>query len=1791
MKKILSMAVLLLLLPALIGLSAAADPTGDLPLLETVTTGQDRALVTGTGDDAVRVWLEGTRYAPRIRADGARAPRLQADLDRILRDGGYTPGTISLLREGRYLHLAWEDRTFRTFRTFYTRLDLKGTAPPADPVPAGEEGGVLGLYRGRVVVRSTDPLTRRAVIAQRGDTGQAFIPNASISPAAVTLSRGVDVEEGLPAAREIPLSTWSLPQATGTRQWVYFCYMDGDNNLDPYGDDDFAEFLAAGSTANVTLVVLKDDRGDRNTHLYVVNAGGGSATEIPLSNVNPVWSTEVEMGDPATLSAAAKWVIATYPSEHLAIDLWDHGSGLGGLLSDTATSMDMKELRSAMSEIARYRGRPVDLLAYDACSMAQAEVYYQVKAFADVQVGSSDLVPADGFPYHKPNVSVLRDLGANPHWTARDLAARMVEHYRSVYPSGVLSATDMDLMDRELVPSVTALAQAMKHRAGTGHDSIVQATAGAVTFRGNPDLGHFAGILGANQSASPEIRDACALARSAVSSAVFAIAPGNRSETTGLTISMYQLGGYSDLRFSVETPWNEFLDALAEKKDHPNSPPSVALASPVDGTAFLSPAPLPASGTAGDPDGILRVEVKLDRGDWTGATGTTAWSAALNTTGLPAGSHRIWARSLDARGSDMVDRDYSPFQYRTLGSSTVPARYHTWNDVEAELSALEEAHPDIIMRHRIGTSWEGRPIWAVEVTDHVGTDEGEPAILVQALQHSDERIAGEVLFIYLTFLAEHYGSDPRVTRIVNAGEIWFVPVVNPDGLAFTENGNPDWRRNRRSNGDGTYGVDLNRNYEGALNGDPAGAWGQVGASHSTHQETYCGPGFFSEPESRAIRDLVVAHGFRGSLNYHSKGESVGWPWGYTTSLSTPDNESMARLGSRIASRIPRSSGTGSYTALQSSRFDLASGDHDDWIYGFTRLLQNASVYPYTIEVAQTTRPPADQVPAIAAAHLESQLYFSEWILAGNLPPGTPAAPTGPRERVAGAPATFTTRAQDPDGDQVRLLMDWGDGTANWTGFSESGGSLSVDHAWVLPGTYSVKARAFDVSNASSPWSDAATTSVSEVPDSRPPAPPAIPAGPSSTQTIFLNRYTASATDPDGDPVVLRFDWGDGTWTESAAVPSGTAVQATHTWTVPGTFPVTVQATDCYGLASSPSPPLAVRVLQPDATLTITERTNTRVYIGSAYNRRWTSQGFSPKKPWITGVSLPLRRQGLPIVPLSVMIRTSPGPSGGSTLSQALILPAQVQGEIGWVNVTFDTPADATGRSTAYLVLSTGSAANASAYYQGYLDNTHPYAGGIWYYEQDKDGDPDLDMAALLTFAASPPGNRPPQTPAAPAGPPACDTGNICEYAATVQDTDGDLLRATFDWGDGSTWESDPVPSGTTVSGTHAWTSPGTFAVRILAADASGAVSGWSPARTVTVSDLPGTNRPPETPSVPSGPVLGNLGQQLAFSSHATDPEGDDLTFTFEWGDGSTWVSDLVPSGTTVTGAHAWTSPGTFAVRVMAMDNRSAPSPWTDPLNVTITTTGNRPPEIPASPDGPAEIATGTAGEYRVLATDPDGDDVACVFNWGDGTENRTPLQVSGSTHAASHGWTAAGTYPVRVKARDAGGSESAWSPSISVTVSQPSGTLTIASDPNTRVYLGSAYSRRWHSQGFRATGSRITGAVPTMGREGNPAMDLQVMIRTTPNPATGITRGQVTLAPDRVGAGPAGVEVTFDPPVAVKEGGLYYLVVSTGTMYHSKNHYFGYADYLKPYPDGIWYYEQQPQGNANLDMVATLRFG
>jgi len=110
------------------------------------------------------------------------------------------------------------------------------------------------------------------------------------------------------------------------------------------------------------------------------------------------------------------------------------------------------------------------------------------------------------------------------------------------------------------------------------------------------------------------------------------------------------------------------------------------------------------------------------------------------------------------------------------------------------------------------------------------------------------------------YLLENYSSDPSIKNIVDNTEMYFIPVVNPDGYIYNQTTNPNggglWRKNRRNNGDNTYGVDLNRNY--SYN------WGydNTGSSGNTNSDTYRGPSPFSEPESRIMRDFTYQRALR-----------------------------------------------------------------------------------------------------------------------------------------------------------------------------------------------------------------------------------------------------------------------------------------------------------------------------------------------------------------------------------------------------------------------------------------------------------------------------------------------------------------------------------------------------------------------------------------------------------------------------------------------------------------------------------------------------------------------------------------------------------------------------------------------------------------------------------------------------------------------------------------------------------------------------------------------------------------
>jgi hypothetical protein len=101
--------------------------------------------------------------------------------------------------------------------------------------------------------------------------------------------------------------------------------------------------------------------------------------------------------------------------------------------------------------------------------------------------------------------------------------------------------------------------------------------------------------------------------------------------------------------------------------------------------------------------------------------------------------------------------------------------------------------------------------------------------------------------------------------------------------------------------------------------------------------------------------------------------------------------------------------------------------------------------------------------------------------------------------------------------------------------------------------------------------------------------------------------------------------------------------------------------------------------------------------------------------------------------------------------------------------------------------------------------------------------------------------------------------------------------------------------------------------------------------------------PPNTPDVPEGPNSGNADTSYTYSASATDPEGDQISYLFDWDDGtySEWTS-LINSGQTASASHTWQSSGSYQIRVKAKDEHGVQSDWSDPLPITMPYSYNKP---------------------------------------------------------------------------------------------------------------------------------------------------------------------------------------------------------------------------------------------------------
>jgi len=202
---------------------------------------------------------------------------------------------------------------------------------------------------------------------------------------------------------------------------------------------------------------------------------------------------------------------------------------------------------------------------------------------------------------------------------------------------------------------------------------------------------------------------------------------------------------------------------------------------------------------------------------------------------------------------------------------------------------------------------------------------GQTEVLIVGTHHAREWIALEVPLRMLEKLHADDGIDPEVTWILDQTRITLLPLLNPDGYAYSHDGHFMWRKNRAYNADGTRGVDPNRNYDINHCG--------IGSSTITTDDTYCGPAPFSEPETAALRDLVLASDFQGAVSYHSFSQYVMYPWGWTHDTAD-DAEAMWRIAFAMSERIEAVHGV-RYRPMPSSELYLSSGDMCDWFYAVT----------------------------------------------------------------------------------------------------------------------------------------------------------------------------------------------------------------------------------------------------------------------------------------------------------------------------------------------------------------------------------------------------------------------------------------------------------------------------------------------------------------------------------------------------------------------------------------------------------------------------------------------------------------------------------------------------------------------------------------------------------------------------------------------------------------------------------------------------------------------------------------
>lgn len=329
--------------------------------------------------------------------------------------------------------------------------------------------------------------------------------------------------------------------------------------------------------------------------------------------------------------------------------------------------------------------------------------------------------------------------------------------------------------------------------------------------------------------------------------------------------------------------------------------------------------------------------------------------ALLAARGIP---YRIEVADIQA----VADAERARLASRVHAASAAEffAEYRDVQEIHDFVDQLAERHPYLAGVRRLGTSIDGWPIRAVEIS------RGGPIhIALNGGQHAREWISVMVTACIADRLASE--STARISRILDRASFFITPLVNPDGYLHSWNVDRYWRKNRR----GGHGVDLNRNYSVGFGGR--------GSSGRRRSDIYRGEHAFSEPETQAMRRLFVDEDIAAHVDFHSYSQLILYPWSYQ-GAPPPDRAEHAAVADKMASAIAATHGERYRIGAAPEILYAAGGTMSDWAYG------EGGAMSFTVEL----RPPMgrggggfvlppEQIVPTCDESLAAVLELAEWV--------------------------------------------------------------------------------------------------------------------------------------------------------------------------------------------------------------------------------------------------------------------------------------------------------------------------------------------------------------------------------------------------------------------------------------------------------------------------------------------------------------------------------------------------------------------------------------------------------------------------------------------------------------------------------------------------------------------------------------------------------------------------------------------------------------------------------------------